>query len=158
MTSLRNPFMAHADISKHLPSHKGRKVFNLSGDQIDCYETGYLGDHPTPANDNLTNMKSDFGLCGKDFMYVPTQDRRQKLSELFDEIAPGGKMLLMYRTVGLDEGMHPISIGEMNDIARDVVTEQNGFYSCPAAIDDPMGRKTDTGEPYRWYQCLMHKI
>ncbi len=34
MTSLRNPFMAHADISKHLPSHKGRKVFNLSATKL----------------------------------------------------------------------------------------------------------------------------
>tara|TARA_B100001179_G_scaffold159128_1_gene116497 strand:- start:269 stop:745 length:477 start_codon:yes stop_codon:yes gene_type:complete len=158
MTHNQNPFLAHKEISKHLPECKGHRIFCLVGDQMMPFETGYWGDLPTPANDNISTQKFEFGLCGEDFMYVAADKRKFALSKMFSDIADGGKLLILYRTSNLDEGMKPVTIGEINDLAREVATEQGGFYSCPKYIEDPVGRTTNTGEPYRFYQCLMHKI
>ena len=151
MTHNQNPFLAHDAIAKHLPECKGHKIFCLEGDQMKPFQTAYIGELPEPANDNITGQ-FDFGLCGEDFMYVAANERKFALSKMFSKIADGGKLLVLYRTDNLDEGMNDLSIKEINALAREVVTEQGGFYSCPKPIDDPAGRS------FQWRQCLMHKL
>lgn len=135
----------------------------IAGDDADLladFRPKYLQD-TLPAlnrlNDIAPDLKADFALCNAVLMFLKPEEREASLMAMAEHLAPGGHLVVRFRTVDLKEGMHPISETEIDAVSAKVAFAKSLTVEKLPPAADPSNRKAPDGQPYLWHQRIFTK-
>ena len=114
-----------------------------------------------PWLDNLKrlkpDLKADFILCNAVMMFVKPEERQQAINTMAARLSQKGSLVIRFRTEDLKDGMHPISVAEIDRLCLRARFGQATRLFGTDPIPDPAGRSLANGKPMMWQQRILMK-
>ncbi len=100
-------------------------------------------------------LKADFILCNAVMMFVRPEDRQQAINTMAAHLSPKGSLVIRFRTEDLKDGMHPISVAEIDRLCLHTRFGHAIRLYGTEPIPDPADRKLANGKPMMWHQRIL---
>jgi trans-aconitate methyltransferase len=101
------------------------------------------------------SLKADFILCNAVMMFIKPEERQTALNTMASLLKPNGSLVVRFRTEDLKDGMHPITVDEIDRLClRTRFGHATRLYGTES-IPDPAGRTLTNGRPMMWHQRIL---